>query len=453
MARPVLKVQASCSVACTAQSLLEQLYPICRSITGEGVRTTLNILRRHAPWRIQEYPTGTRAYDWSVPREWIIRDAWIADTSGRRLVDFRENNLHVVGYSVPVRARMSFASLRPHLHSLPVLPDAIPYRTSYYAENWGFCLSERQLAGLDPDAEYEVVVDSELKDGMLSFADCVLPGTSCQQYLVSTYCCHPSMANDNLSGVIVTTLLLHELASRPHRRHAWRFVIAPETIGTLAYLAHNEDDMKSVIGGFVVATCGGPGLIGVKESFIGNHLVDRAVRVACRDSGIEPKRYAFVPDGSDERQYSSPAFRIPVTTICKDKYYEYEFYHSSLDDLNFVTGEALAITFTLYREAIDVIEENRVLYSRNAHGEPQLGRRGLYPEIGGAVHLGDSDPRIVEQDEVALISWIMFLADGKHDLIDIAEHSNRSFRDVVAAVRKLEQNGLLHDGDDYERIA
>jgi aminopeptidase-like protein len=447
MARCSLKVEPGCFVARTAQRLLEQLFPICRSITGDGVRRTLNILQQHAPWRIQEYPSGSRAYDWTVPREWVIRDAWIADASGRRIVDFRENNLHVVGYSAPVRARIPFASLRPHLHSLPALPDAIPYRTSYYEENWGFCLSERELASLDANAEYEVVVDSELKDGTLSFADCVLPGTSGQQYLVSTYCCHPSMANDNLSGVIVTTLLLNEIASRPHRRHTWRFVMVPETIGALAYLAHNEEQMKSISGGFVVTTCGGPGPFGVKESFLCDHLVDRAVALALRDANVEPLRYAFAPDGSDERQYSSPGFRIPVTSIVKDKYYEYTYYHTSLDDLSFVNGDALQQSFSLYRNAIDVIEQNCVLQSRNPNGEVQLGRRGLYPQIGGALHQGTDGDTSQHQTfkEITAINWIMFMADGRHDLVAIAERSGVPFYDLALVAAKLEANGLIDE--------
>jgi aminopeptidase-like protein len=446
MAGSVLSPGSNGAIGAAAGELLARLFPICRSITGEGVRETLAILREHAPWRIEEYRTGTRVYDWTVPREWVVRDAWIADATGRRIIDFRRNNLHLVGYSIPVRARMTFQELRPHLHSLPAMPDAVPYRTSYYAESWGFCLSERQLATLDPHGVYEVVIDSELKDGALTVADCVLPGVSGREFLISTYCCHPSMANDNLSGLIVSTLLLRELARRPRLRHTWRFVMLPETIGAISYLAHHEPEMRNVAGGFVVATCGGPGRFGVKESFLVNHLIDRAVSIAFRDAGIEPLRYAFAPNGSDERQYSAPAFRIPVTTISKDKYYEYDFYHTSLDDLDFVTGHALADSLALYSAAIDVIEENRVLRSCNPHGEPQLGRRGLYPQIGGALHqspAGDNRPCV--ENEVDLISWIMFLADGKHDLVDMAERSAGRFADIVAVARKLEQHELLEE--------
>jgi aminopeptidase-like protein len=256
------------------------------------------------------------------------------------------------------------------------------------------------------------------------------------------------MANDNLSGVIVATLLLRELASRPRRRHGWRFVALPETIGAIAYLAHHEAEMKRLAGGFVLTTCGGPGAFGVKESFLGDALVDRAVRIVMRDAGVEPLRYPFAPNGSDERQYSAPAFRIPVLTITKDKYYEYPFYHTSFDDLRFVSGEALAASFALYRGAIDAIEENRVLRSRNPHGEPQLGRRGLYPQTGGALHQQPAGAvQSAVDDEVELISWIMFLADGKHDLIDVAERSAAPFSQVVAIGRKLEAHGLVEDAE------
>jgi aminopeptidase-like protein len=443
MGRLGLSSAASDSIAATAQSLLERLFPICRSITGDGVRMTLAILREIAPWHIEEYPTGTRVYDWTIPREWIIRAGWIADAGGCRLVDFRNNNLHVVGYSVPVNARMKFSALRPHLHTLPELPDAIPYRTSYYREDWGFCLSQRQLDAFDPDGEYEVVIDAELKDGTLTLADCLLPGRSGQEFLVSTYCCHPSMANDNLSGVIVATLLLRELASRPERRHSWRFVMAPETIGVIAYLARHQADLKRSAGGFVIATCAGPGRYGVKKSFLGDHLVDRAVGIVMRDRRIDPAHYPFAPDGSDERQYSSPGFRIPVTTVCKDKYYEYLYYHTSRDDLGFVTGEAMAASLAIYRDVVDVIEANRLLRSRNPHCEPQLGRRGLYPQTGGAIGQPAASEASAVEAEVSAIAWILFLADGRHDLIAVAERSGLAFRDVAAAADKLEMHGLI----------
>jgi aminopeptidase-like protein len=432
-----------------AQSLLARLFPICRSITGEGVRQSLAILSGTAPWQVKEYASGTKVFDWTVPNEWTVRDAWIADESGNRIVDFQQSNLHLVSYSAPVKAKLSFAELDAHLHSLPNLPDAIPYRTSYYKENWGFCLTQKQRDGLDRSASYDVVVDTELKPGSLSLADAVLPGTSGQEFLISTYCCHPSMANDNLSGPVVATLLLKALATRPKLRHSWRFVVLPETIGAITYLAQHQAEMQASAGGFVVTTCGGPGPLGIKRSFLGDHLLDRAVDIAFRDAHIKPVIYPFVPDGSDERQYSSPGFRIPVTTISKDKYYEYLYYHTSLDDLDFVKGEALEKSYDLYLAAIDVIEENRTLRSLTPHCEVQLGRRGLYPQSGGALNqkAGTAGATAIE-NEVDVISWVMFLADGQHDLISMAERSGCRFQDIVTVAAKLESHGLLEEIPD-----
>lgn len=436
----------SSPLADQASALLTRLFPICRSITGEGVRQSLAILAETAPWQVKDYASGTKVFDWTVPPEWNIQDAWIADESGRRLVDFQVSNLHVVSYSAPVHARMSFAELEPHLHSLPNLPEAIPYRTSYYKETWGFCLSQRQRDALNRNATYEVVIQSELKPGSLTLADAVLPGSSGREFLVSTYCCHPSMANDNLSGPVVTTLLLQALAARPKLRHSWRFVVLPETIGAITYLARHQDALQKSSGGFVVTTCGGPGPLGVKQSFLGNHLVDRAVALAFRDAKVEPLVYPFVPDGSDERQYSSPGFRIPVTTISKDKYYEYLYYHTSLDNLDFVKGEALEQSFRLYLSAIDIIEENRTLRSLNPHCEVQLGRRGLYPQSGGALNqLANTAGSTAIENEVDVISWVMFLADGQHDLIAMAERSGCPFRHIAAVAAKLETHGLLEE--------
>lgn len=427
-----------------ADGLLKRLFPICRSITGDGVRQTLSILNEHADFGIKEYPSGTRVYDWTIPDEWNINDAYIADGSGARVVDFRENNLHVVGYSRPVRARMAFSELEPHLHSLPDLPDAIPYRTSYYKEDWGFCLSERRKSALDRDAEYEVVIDSKLEPGRLTLADAVLEGTSGQEFLISAYCCHPSMANDNLSGVIAAVLLYSELSKR-RLRHSYRFLVAPETIGAIAYLAHNERQMKNCAGGFVLSCCGGPGPSGYKETFLGDHLIDRAIAQTFRDKGAEPVRYPFVPDGSDERQYSSPGFRIPVATITKDKYYEYDYYHTSLDDLDFVKAENIIVSYELYLAAIDILEGNRTLRSIQPHGEARLDRHGLYPQTGGSLNQSadkGKNKKAIE-NQVDLITWVLFLADGSHDLLSMAERSGFSFVSVAAAANLLQERGLL----------
>lgn len=430
------------SMAERAMALMRRLFPICRSITGTGLRQTLDILAETVPnMRRIEVPSGTQVFDWTIPMEWSIRDAYLADEDGRRIIDFNASNVHVVGYSTPVNRHLSFDELQPHLHSLPNLPDAIPYRTTYYKENWGFCLTQKQRDALDPQATYHAVIDSELFPGSLSIGEAQLTGTSGREFLISTYCCHPSLANDNLSGPVVTALLYERLARRK-LRHSYRFVFIPETIGAIAYCALNAEDIRAMAGGFVVTSCGGRGPFGIKETFLGSHLIDRAAMLALRDAGIEPVIHRFAPDGSDERQYSSPGFRLPVATISKDKYYEYDYYHTSLDNLEFVTGDALAKAVQLYVDAIEIIESNCTVRSLNPNCEPQLGRRGLYPQTGGGLN-HSSEGRTTIENEVDVISWLMFLADGNHDLLTIAEKTGFPFADLAAVATKLSEHGLL----------
>ncbi|MBI5523532.1 MAG: DUF4910 domain-containing protein [Desulfarculus sp.] len=438
-----------------ADQLLRELFPICRSLSGDGVRQSLSILARHAPLTMLEYPSGTPCFDWTIPREWNARAAWIKDAQGRKVVDFGQSNLHLVSYSVPFRGTLTWEELAPHLHTLPRLPRAIPYRTSYYREDWGFCLSQEQYETLDRQGRYEVCIDSELKDGSLTLAEARLAGASGREYLFSTYCCHPSLANDNLSGLVLTTLLCRELAGRS-RRHAYRFVIAPETIGPIAYLAQHQEEMRRLAGGFVVTCVGGPGPLGYLETFLGDHQIDRVARQAFRELGVEPLSYPFAPNGSDERQYSSPGFRIPMATICKDKYFAYDFYHTSLDDLSFVKAGQIMQTLEVYLRAVDILERDEVLVSANPHGEPQLGRRGLYPQLGGkllprpaalAATSGTGLPP-PELDEVDAILWIMFLADGKHSLLDMARRSGAPFGQLRRLAGVLLAEGLLRRAED-----
>jgi len=439
----------------TAQELhglLTRLYPITRSITGDGVRESLGIVNEIAELAVKEYPSGTQVYDWTIPREWNIRDAYVATLDGKRVIDFQENGLHVIGYSVAVDEELSFAELEPRLHTLPDLPDAIPYRTSYYKDNWGFCLTQKKFDAMDRDARYRVVIDSTLEDGQLTFGEKILPGTSGQEFLISTYCCHPWMANDNQSGVVLTAFLNRYLSEKMDRRHSYRIVWIPETIGAISYLAHNEKAMQNLDGGFVLSCCGGPGRLSYKETYLGDHLMDRAVGLAFRDRGIEPWLRPFAPDGSDERQYSMPAFRIPVCTIAKDKYYDYDFYHTSLDDTDFVTGENLLASFELYVDAIEILEQNRVFKTTMPYCEPQLGKRGLYPQTGGALNqsANASANTMSVEAEVDAITWMMFLADGTRDLIAIAERSNQPFANLCVAAGKLIDNGLLEEIAEVE---
>lgn len=444
------------SLLAQAQDLLERLFPIPRSLTGEGVRQTLALLREVADFEIHEVPSGTVAYDWVVPPEWNVREAYLADSQGRRIVDFRDHNLHLVGYSIPFEGHLSFAELRPHIHALPDLPDAIPYRTSYYSPDWGFCLTQKQLDALDPQATYYVKIDTSLAPGSLTYGERILRGTSDQVYLIWTYCCHPSLANDNLSGMVLWALLLRALASRT-LRHTYHFVIAPETIGALVWLSRNEPIAKTISGGLLPSTVAGPGPFGYKCTFLGNSIIDRVVRQTFRELRLDYIEYPFDVNGSDERQFSAPAFRIPIGTICKDKYYEYTFYHTSLDNLDFISADALVQTLHLYLSAIEKLELNRAYRSLMPYGEPMLGKHGLYPKLGGSIkqqaanmHLSHeqrlyrvSEENTLYGNELDAIRWILFYSDGQTPLLDIAEKTSLPMRQLHEVAARLGAHHLL----------
>ena len=439
-----------------ADTLLRRLYPICRSITGDGVRQTLSILREYTDFSVQEIPSGTVCYDWTVPDEWNVRDAYVLDSTGKRVIDYRANTLHLVSYSVPVDAVLPFDELAQHLHTLPDLPDAIPYRTSYYNRNWGFCLTHEQFLKLDRSKKYHVVVDTTLAPGNLTFGEARLPGHSGQEYLISTYVCHPSLGNDNLSGVVLWVLLLEEMRRRS-LRHSYRFVIAPETIGALAYIANHEEEIKKLAGGLVATTVAGPGKFGYKCTWRGDHTLDRAVRLTFSEQKLEYIEYPFDANGSDERQYSTPGLRVPVGTICKDKYYEYAYYHTSLDNLDFISASDLVETLKLYLLTIEKLEQNKTYRSLNPYGEPMLGKRGLYPKVGGAIQQKAVEPstthaerqyrvdadNILHGNELDAIRWLMFYSDGQTPLLDIAEKTGLPMRQLFEVAQKLIQNGLL----------
>ena len=340
------------------REMLDDLFPIARSLTGEGNRWTLEYLQRFIPITTREIQSGQKVFDWVVPDEWQIRAAWIAGPTGERFVDFEECNLHVVGYSTPVNERLTFAELEPRLHTLPDLPHAVPYRTSYYKKDWGFCVTQEQYQRLKASpGPLEVVIDSRFDaKGSLTIGELVVPGSREEEILVSTYICHPSMANDNLSGVITTTLLASQIHKSGTPVHTWRFLFVPETIGPIAYLSSYPDIIERTVGGLVVTCCGGPGPLGYKMTFQGDHTVDRAIEIAFQELNAEPERYAFSPLGSDERQYSSPGVRIPVATICKDKYHEFKEYHTSADNLNFVKPEYVFESLELYRRVQNILD-------------------------------------------------------------------------------------------------
>jgi len=406
--------------------------PYPRSITGNGVRQTLEVVRARVPLQVTEVPTGTAVLDWTVPREWNVREAWIAGPDGQRVLDFAQSNLHLVGYSTPVRARMSLAELRPHLHSLPDRPNLVPYRTSYYVEAWGFCLSDRQLEQL-PDGEYDVCIDASLTDGALTYGELLVPGSSADEVLVSTHVCHPSMANDNLSGIALATLLAEHLGSRDSR-YSYRFLFVPGTIGSITWLARNQDGADRIAHGLVLTGLGDAGSPTYKRSRRGNAVIDRAAEHVLRSSGQPVNVIDFYPYGYDERQYCSPGFNLPVGRLGRSPHGEYPEYHTSGDDLSFVHPDSLQDSWDLLVGIIDVLERDGTYLSRNPFGEPQLGRRGLYRSIGAATDRAAA--------EMALL-WVLNLADGAHSLLDVAERSGLTFAAVADAARSLISADLL----------
>jgi aminopeptidase-like protein len=412
--------------------LVAELYPICRSITGDGVRRTLEIVGREIDLEVHEVPSGTQVLDWTVPREWNIRDAWVADAAGERVIDFQASNLHVMSYSVPVRATVPLAELKRHLYTLPEHPDWIPYRTSYYAERWGFCASQRLVDGL-PEGDYEVCVDATLADGHLTYGEHLVPGRTEEEVLVTCHVCHPSLANDNCSGIAVASRLARRLAGeRP--RYSYRFLFIPGTIGSITWLARNEDRVGRIRHGLVLACVGDPGRLTYKRSRRGDAEIDRAVAHVLARSGRPHELVDFTPYGYDERQFCSPGFNLPVGCLSRTPYARYPEYHTSADDLDLVGPEHLQDSFDACWEVLQVLEGNRRLVNLSPKGEPQLGRRGLYGSIGGR-----SD---AEERQMAML-WVLNLSDGDHSLLDVAERAGLPFAMVADVAAALQDAGLL----------
>jgi aminopeptidase-like protein len=417
------------------RALMQRLFPICRSITGDGVRETLRILREHIPLEICEVPTGTQVFDWTVPREWNIKDGWIKDSAGKRLIDFQRLNLHVVSYSVPVHQRMRLAELREHLHTVPHQPGWVPYRTSYYKESWGFCVSENQLAQLNDTEEYDVCIDSSLASGHLSYGEYLLKGKEAGEVLISCHICHPSLANDNLSGIAVAVELAQHLASTP-RRYSYRFLFIPGTIGSITWLSRNEDAIGNIRHGFVLTCVGDAGNTTYKRSRRGDAEIDRAFIHVLKQSGEAHRVIEFSPYGYDERQYCSPAFNLPVGVIMRTPHGEFAQYHTSADGLDFVQADALSDSLSKCCKVIDVLEFNRVYVNLKPKCEPQLGRRGLYGAIGGETNKKDWEMAIL---------WVLNLSDGNSSLLDIAERSGLPFSLVRSATDALVRQNLLKE--------
>ena len=412
-------------------ALMRELYPICRSITGDGFRQTLARLKKEVPLEVHEVPSGTKVFDWTVPREWNIRDAYVKNSSGDRVIDFRRHNLHVVNYSVPVQGRMSLAQLRPHLHTLPDQPDLIPYRTSYYKEAWGFCLPHRQLEQM-PEDEYEVCIDSTLQDGHLTYGECLLKGALAEEVLISCHACHPSLCNDNLSGVTVATFLAKHLAQVP-LRYSYRFLFIPGTIGSITWLSLNEDRARAIAHGLVLTCIGDRGNFTYKKSRRGDAEIDLAVGHILKHSGHDHTTVEFSPYGYDERQYCSPGFNLAVGCLMRSPHGKFAEYHTSADNPDFVDPAALADSFAKILSVFDVLEHNRTYMNLNPKCEPQLGKRGLYNVIGGTN---------IKQLEMAML-WVLNLSDGSFSLLDIAERSGLAFDTINDAADMLLRHDLL----------
>ena len=410
----------------------KDLFPICRSLTGNGVRETLSYISRIVPsLTVHEVPSGTQAFDWTVPDEWNIRGAYIEDEYGNRLVDFARNNLHVVGYSTPVDEWMTLAELQPHLHSLPEQPGAIPYVTSYYVRRWGFCLPHAQRESL-ADGRYHVVIDSTLEPGSLTYGEVLIPGREKKEVFLSTYICHPSMANNELSGPVVTTALARWLASTD-RRFSYRIVFVPETIGAIVYIdRHLKELRNNVIAGYVVTCVGDDRAYSLLRSRNGNTLADRAAKLVLKRHAPDHVEYSYLDRGSDERQYCSPGVDLPVASIMRTRYNSYPEYHTSLDDLSLITPSGLEGGFDALAKTIDLIEANNT-YQAATPCEPQLGKRGLYPTLStrGAGYA------------VRAMTNVLAYSDGTRDLVDLAELIGISADEAIETSHKLAQAGLL----------
>lgn len=408
-----------------------ELYPICRSITGDGVRQTLAAIQARIPLRIFEVPTGTPVFDWTVPKEWNIRDAYLKDPSGKRVVDFEKCNLHVLNYSVPVKRVMPLGDLKPHLFTLSCYPDWIPYRTSYYTETWGFCLPHNQMLALR-DGDYEVCIDSTLSDGHLTYGDYFVNGSSTDEVLISCHICHPSLANDNLSGLTVAVSLARLLSGR-NLRYSYRFLFIPGTIGAITWLSQNREEVGRIRHGLVLTGIGNSAAFHYKKSRRGDAEIDCATEHILRHYTQSPEILDFSPYGYDERQYCSPGFNLPVGCLTRSVWGTFPEYHTSADNLEFIRPDKLAESLRVCARIVDVLENNYKYRNQNPCCEPQLGKRGLYRSTGGESIDSEINARL----------WVLNLSDGDHSLLDIAERSHLPFGTIRNAADLLRQGGLL----------
>ena len=434
--------------------MMVKLYPICRSITGDGVRKTLDIISEQVPLEKHEILTGTEVFDWTIPKEWNIRDAYVKKSNGKKIIDFQKSNLHVLNYSVPVHNTVSLSELKDHLFTLPDQPTLIPYRTSYYYENWGFCITHKQFLQLEED-EYEVVIDSTLEDGSLSYGEYFIKGESEDEVLLSCYTCHPSMCNDNLSGVVLLTFLAKHLKNLS-LKYSYRFLFIPETIGAIAWMCRNEHNLKKIKHGLVVTCVGDPGILSYKKSRKGNAEIDLTVIDVLKKSGDDYKIMDYKPVGSDERQFCSPGFNLPVGSLQRTMYAPE--YHTSADNTNFVQPKYLADSFSKYFKVILKLEDNfgkfhskndeeelpkidkkndQVFLNLNPKCEPKLDKLGVYRKIGAVPRRGKRG-----NDSLAIL-WILNFSDGKHSLRHISLRSGIDFKQIKQTAELLHEKKLL----------
>lgn len=414
--------------------LISELYPICRSITGNGVRETLDIIKKHIPLTVQEVPSGTEVFDWTVPKEWNIKDAYIKNSQGEKIIDFKNSNLHVVNYSVPIHQKMSLSQLKEHLYTLPECPDWIPYRTSYYKENWGFCLSHKQYLSL-PEDEYEVYIDSTLEPGHLTLGEYYLPGETKEEVLISCHTCHPSLVNDNLSGIAIATFLAKHLTQQ-QRRYSYRFLFIPGTIGSITWLCLNEAKTSNIKHGIVLTCIGDKGKFTYKKSRRGNAEIDQIFTHILQHSAQEYEIIDFFPYGYDERQYCSPGFNLAVGCFMRSPHGSFPEYHTSADNLDFVKPADLANSYSHCLTALQILENNKTFINQNPKCEPRLGKRGLYRNVAGQAE--------EQVDEMALL-WVLNLCDGEHNLLEIATRAKYKFQVIKKAVDALLKTDLLKE--------
>jgi aminopeptidase-like protein len=412
--------------------LSTKLFPICRSITGNGLRKSLAILQEYIPLKIFEVPTGIPVFDWKVPKEWNVKEAWIKNSKGEIIVNFEDHNLHLLNYSIPVKGTFSLEQLDKHLFSLPEQPDLIPYRTSYYAENWGFCLPHRLRQSLEEDT-YEVLIDTTLEEGHLTYGELFIPGQSKEEILFSTHICHPSLANDNLSGIGVCTFLARALLTQKNH-FSYRILFIPGTIGAITWLAQNEGILINIKAGLVASLLGDKGEFTYKKSRRGDTEIDRVATLVLQQRGWPHKVIDFSPYGYDERQFCSPGFNMAVGNLTRTPFGKYPEYHTSADNLDFIQIQSLEESFQLYLDITQVLEGNQTYVNQNPKCEPQLGRRGLYDAIGG---------KNDRQTAQLAILWILNLSDGNHSLLDIAERSGLPFAMIREMANLLLDTDLL----------